>query len=374
MRLNNRVAVVTGGGGGLGEGICLSLAREGADLVVSDLDMASAEGVAKKVKKTERGALAFKTDVRKIQQCRELIDTSLREMGHIDILVCCAGVVAGVGDGIRNVETGDRVVVKPLAQCGECYWCLRGQHSLCPGVMERSIGLTPIYDGAFAEYVRIPHPDEMLFNLPPTVSLEEAALIEPLAPSLHSVRLSRFKPGDRAVIIGTGTIGLGVLQFLKLGGATRIIVLEPSAVKSELAGKMGADTVLNPGSRQEDLTKEIFGLTDGVGADIVFECAGVPVAFQACEQYVKSGGQVMLLGINDREVTVNPFMTVIREVEMKGAAAYYDEFPYVIEFLEKKKLDTASMISDVIPLGDLVEKGFRRLLSSGDLVKVLVKP
>lgn len=92
MRLNNRVAVVTGGGGGLGEGICLSLAREGADLVVSDLDMASAEGVAKKVKKTERGALAFKTDVRNIHQCRELIDTSLREMGHIDILVCCAGV------------------------------------------------------------------------------------------------------------------------------------------------------------------------------------------------------------------------------------------------------------------------------------------
>lgn len=92
MRLKDQVAVVTGGGGGLGEGICLCLAREGAHVVVSDVKQELAVKVAKKVEQTGRKALAFQTDVRMADQCRSLIDTAVSRMGGLDILVCCAGV------------------------------------------------------------------------------------------------------------------------------------------------------------------------------------------------------------------------------------------------------------------------------------------
>lgn len=290
-------------------------------------------------------------------------------MGHE-----CVGLVADTAQGVTGFKSGDRVVVKPIPQCGECHWCRQGQYSLCSRAFERAIGITPDNDGAFAKYVRIKYPGEMLFKLPENVSFQAAALVEPLATCLHAVRLSRFKPGDRVVVIGAGMIGLGVLQFLKLGGAGKIISLEISSEKSTLAAQMGADVVLNPIAEGDDLTKKIYSLTDGVGADIVYECAGVPAAFQACINHVKSGGQVMLVGINDKDVAINPFTLVLKEVEMKGVLGYYDEYQYVLEYLSQGKIDARAFISDIIPLSELAEKGFKRLLSTHDMVKILVEP
>jgi len=290
-------------------------------------------------------------------------------MGHE-----CSGIVEELGSGDFHVIPGERVTVKPIAQCGACYWCLRGQYSLCPKALERAIGISPAHDGAFAQYVLIKYPSEMLVELPDSVTLEQGALVEPLATSLHGVRLSRFKPGDTAVVIGAGMIGLGVVQFLQLGGAGKIIVLEINRKKSAIAATLGADTVLNPENAGSDVMEKIMALTGGVGADIVFECAGVPLALQTCTDYVKSGGQVMLIGINDREVAIQPFMMVVREVELKGVIGYYDEFSYVLDFLARRKVNTDVLISDSIDLHDIEEQGFKRLLAPNNLVKVLVKP
>jgi NAD(P)-dependent dehydrogenase (short-subunit alcohol dehydrogenase family) len=101
MRLKDQVAVVTGGGGGLGEGICLCLAREGAHLVVSDVKLELAINVAKKVEQMGRKAFAVQTDVRIADQCQALIDTAISKMGKLDILVCCAGVGRDVSRGIE---------------------------------------------------------------------------------------------------------------------------------------------------------------------------------------------------------------------------------------------------------------------------------
>jgi threonine dehydrogenase-like Zn-dependent dehydrogenase len=290
-------------------------------------------------------------------------------MGHE-----CSGVVAKVGSGVKGVGFGDQVVVKPFAQCNECYWCQRGQYSLCPTQLDNAIGLSPECDGAFAEYVRIQHPEEMLFKLPPNVSLKDAPLVEPLATSLHSVRLSRFKPGDSAVVIGAGAIGMGVLQFLKLGGAGKIIVLEISEEKASICRKLGADVVLNPNCEREGLQEEIQNLTDGIGADIVYECAGVPFSFKNSINFVRRGGQVMFVGVVEKEVPISNLEIIIKEVEMKGVLGYYDEFKHVIQFLDKGSINTDFLISDIISLNDLDAKGFKRLASSHDCVKILVRP
>jgi len=290
-------------------------------------------------------------------------------MGHE-----CAGVIAEVGENIHEFKVGDRVVPKPLAQCGECYWCKKGQYSLCPDALGKAFGISPEHDGAFAQYLRVKYPEEMLFRLPEGVSFEEGALVEPLATSLHAVRMSRLGVGDNVVILGAGMIGLGVLQFARLGGARKIIVIEVSERKRAIAMETGADIVINPLDEGEALRERIFEMTGGIGADVVFECAGVPSTFQACASLVKSGGQVILVGINDKEVSINPFFLVLWEVELKGVLGYYDEFGLVIDFLRRKKIKTEVLISDRISLESVVEKGFHRLLSSRDSVKILVNP
>ena len=286
----------------------------------------------------------------------------------------CSGTVSAVGDAVKDVKPGDRVAVKPMPQCGECYWCQQGRYSICPGAIESGLGINVDNDGAFAEYVRIRFPDKMLFKLPSSVAFRDAALIEPLATSLHAVRMSRAEPGDCVLILGAGMIGLGVLLFLRLMGADDIMVMETSPPKSQLALEMGAAAVLDPFAESEELRYEIFKRTNGIGADVVFECAGVPMSFQTCINYVRSGGQVMVVGINDKAVAFNNFQMVVREIEMKGVLGYYDEFRDVVEHLGRGEIRGDQLISDIISLNDLEDKGFKRLMTTKDMVKILVKP
>ena len=283
-----------------------------------------------------------------------------------------SGVVAEVGGEIASFRPGDPVAVKPSASCLKCHWCGLGKYSLCPMRRGTIIGINAENDGAFAEYVRVRHPDQMLFNLPGNVGFEQAALAEPLSIAFHSVRLSHFKAGDRVMIIGGGAIGLGILQRLKAGGAGKIIVLELSGKKSSIAENLGADLVLNPKSAGDGLKDHILGMTDGTGPDIVFECAGVPAAFQTATDCVKSGGQILLIGLQEEIIPFDAFALLHREVEIKGVLGSYDEYGDVLEYLNDGKIDSDAMISDIIPLDDLVVRGFERLNREKDLIKVMV--
>ena len=290
-------------------------------------------------------------------------------MGHE-----CSGTVAQTGEGVSHVKPGDRVVVKPIAQCGLCYWCANGRYSLCPTAHERALGIAEGNDGAFADYLLLRYPNEMLLRLPDNVSLEHAALADPLACALHAARSSRFSPGDNAVIIGAGTIGLALLQFLKLEGAGRVIVLEISPEKSRIARDLEADAVLDPLDESKDLTHEVLSLTGGIGADVVYECAGVPAAFLNSMNYVQNGGQVIIVGINDTEIPFNLFKILISELEIKGVLGFYQEFEQVIELMGQDKINADILISDIIALEEIEEKGFKRLCGDRDLIKVLVRP
>ena len=284
-----------------------------------------------------------------------------------------SGVVAEVGEDVYAVRPGDRVVVKPGASCLSCYWCRGGRFSLCPKRRETIIGVSPGHDGAYAEYVKVRDPGQRLFKLPPGLATKEAALIEPLSISLHGVRVSRFRSGDGALIIGAGMIGLGVLQFLKMEGASRVIVLEISEKKGRLARALGADVVLNPISEGEHLKERLIDLTGGIGPDVVFDCAGVASAFQTSMDCVKSGGQVLVIGLHEQKVPVDFLNLLHREIELKGVFSSYNEFKEVIDLMASGKINTDPLISGVISLDDIVEKGFEQLVASRYLVKILVK-
>lgn len=289
-------------------------------------------------------------------------------MGHE-----CVGTVCETTGHVKNFKQGDRVVINPMPRCGKCHWCRSGQYSLCPDAANREIGITLDNDGGFAQFIKVKYPDEMLHLMPDTLPFEEAALAEPLAVSLHGVRISRVKAGDTALVIGAGMIGLGVVEFLRLAGAEKIIVVEISEKKAEIARAVGADFVINPLQERENTLRRILELADGIGPDVLFECGGSPATFQCSIDYVKRGGQVILIGFCEKDVPISPLKLILKEIEIKAALGYYDEFPEVINFLSQKKIHTEKYITGIIPLRDL-DEGLKQIIKMPDIIKYLVKP
>jgi len=176
------------------------------------------------------------------------------------------------------------------------------------------------------------------------------------------------------MVLGCGPIGLGVIAFLKNSGAGLIIATEVNAARAEAARHFGADYVFNP---QEvlDLPKEVFQLTNGLGVAQVFECSGVPQAFQSATSFLRPRGQIMLVGIVHKEAPITPFSFQPSEFRLQGSIIYSDEFPMVIDFLKRGGSPVKEMITSKIKLSDIVEQGFNKLLKPGHAeIKILVSP
>src|SRR5512138_1718369 len=172
-----------------------------------------------------------------------------------------AGEVAEVGKGVRHVKAGDKVGLNPLWGCGQCVNCLNGQPNMC-GTW-RHLGIT--CDGTFAEYRAVPA--FTAYKLPDSISMVDAAFIEPITLVVRTFNHIKPQLGDTVAIIGPGSIGLFHLQAFKSAGAAKVIVigLDQDAKRFEIARKLGADHIVN-GSK-EDVVKRVKELTGGIGCD-----------------------------------------------------------------------------------------------------------
>ena len=284
-----------------------------------------------------------------------------------------SGVVAKVGSEVEGWKPGARVVVKPPFQCGECYACKHGFPQCCERAFEAiCLSTDAELPGAFARYVRVPYPQQRLYLLPQEVSYEEGALVEPLATSLHAVRISSFRPGDYTMVLGCGPIGLGVIAFLKRAGAGLIIATEINETRMEAAKKFGADYVFNP-QKVSNLKEEVLRLTDRLGAAQIFDCSGIPAAFQSATNFLRARGQIILVGVIQEEVAIVPFSFQLGEFQLQPCIVYSDEFPMVIDFLKKATSPVKEMITSKIKLSDIVKEGFNKLLKPGHVeIKILV--
>lgn len=288
-----------------------------------------------------------------------------------------SGILSNIGENIKGWEIGQRVVAKPKFMCGECWGCRHGRQSLCEHATEHTIGVAPgkEHAGAFAHFVRVPYPGWRLHLLPDDVSFEEGALVEPLACSLHAMRRSDFKPRDTAMVLGCGMIGLGVIAHLKNAGAGLIIATETNSKRAELAKKIGADYVFDP-IETPALPQKIKELTGGLGVGLIYDCSGVPNAFASTTDFLRRGGQIIVVGIINGKVEITPADFTLNEFELKGCYTYYaDEFPMVIEFLRRHLLPVNELITAKIKLSRIVEDGFWELLKKDSKdIKILVEP
>lgn len=283
------------------------------------------------------------------------------------------GTIAEIGAGVEGWKVGDRVLVGPPGPCGECYYCRKGNPSVCVHGFERTNGLSPGFDGAMAEYVKVRYPRNMLYALSEDVLFEDAVLVDTIGVAYQGIRLSRFAIGDGVVVVGAGAIGLCAVQLLKMGGARHITVLEPSKVKADLAMKFGADVVLDPVKGDGAVTEAVLGFYGGLGADVVFECAGNPQAVSMSMGLAKKNGQVLLLGVSGEPAPLVEAQLIARQTEIKASLVYDEETVHLcIDALARKRFNTEGLISGFIDLSGVVENGFNKLAASRDLVKIVI--
>jgi len=275
--------------------------------------------------------------------------------------------VVAVGDGVKKFHPGDRVTVNPLIYCGKCHYCRKGIHIMCAKL--GTVGFA--WDGAFAEYGV--YPEYGLYKLPDSVTDDMGAFVEPLAVAVHAVNRSGMKIGDNVAVIGAGPIGLFVLQACKAAGAGHVYAIEPMKARMETAAKTGANAVFDPTT--VDTGKEIGDLTDGLRADIAFDCVGNQSSFDTAVKVTGRRAKICVVGLALKPISV-PFIRLWgHEKELTFSSGYQDEFPAAIAYLEDGRVKVDTLISEKIKVKDLVEKGIKALIEHPDQhVKILVNP
>jgi (R,R)-butanediol dehydrogenase/meso-butanediol dehydrogenase/diacetyl reductase len=278
-------------------------------------------------------------------------------MGHEMV-----GEIAELGSDVENWKVGERVALNPLLRCGSCFWCRRGQWDLCPSTLRGSAGGFAQFRVAEAVY---------LHRMPPSLQFTEAALTEPVAVALHAVGNSGLRLGDWVVIYGAGAIGLLTLVVVKEAGAQEVYTVEVSSLRAQVARTLGADRVLIPG--QEEVLSEIQKRT-GVGADVVFECAGAAGAVESAGKVVRRGGEIVFVGSSLEPVPVPLRAWLVKGIRCRFMINYGDEFAQALEWLGRKRVSSEKVISGVIPLKRIATDGFQPLMASEAAGRILVDP
>lgn len=280
-----------------------------------------------------------------------------------------SGDIVEVGEGVTNFKVGERVTVEPIVACGKCPACLEGKYNLCS-----SLGFHGLCGsgGGLAEYTVFP--EEFIHKIPDNMSYEQAALIEPMAVALHSIRMANFKAGDTALVLGSGPIGLATIECLKSAGAKFVIVLQRKSIRQEYAKRAGADVVLDP--NEVDIAEEVKKLTNGVGVDASFETTGAKIGFEAGINSLKYEGIMVITSIWENEISFNPNLLVFTEKKIVGTIAYRHEFPATIALMSDGRIKAEGYITKKIDLDDIVKEGFEALTGPEKKkhVKILVTP
>jgi L-iditol 2-dehydrogenase len=257
-----------------------------------------------------------------------------------------AGEVAEAGNGVEGIHPGDRVTTETyFSTCGECRSCRDGRTNLCP--QRRSVGTA--VNGGFTSYLVVPA--QNIHLLPDNIDFRAGALTEPLACVVHgALEQPHLTPGDIAVIAGPGAIGLLTLQVVKAAGATAIVLgTDADSHRLRMASDLGADRTFNV--QRDDVAGATADLTDGAGADIVYECSGAGPAAQTLLALVCRGGQYAQIGLFGKPVSWDLDQICYKELSVTGSnASTPSAWVRALRLMETGAVRTAPLISGVYPI------------------------
>lgn len=269
-------------------------------------------------------------------------------MGHE-----AAGLIVKLGSSVDSFSEGERVVVDPGLSCGKCWFCRRGSYYQCENL--RIIGVDAD-KGAFAEYFTAPALN--CYRLPHEMSWEEAALVDTLACSLHSMNLLPGEWGEVVAVLGPGPGGLCFLQLAKLKGACKVILTGTRSERLSLGKKLGADIVINI-KEENDVVKEIRKQTNGRGVDLTIVACGASQAVRDAISMTRRGGRIMIYGVFAKPVDmIDVEAIMMKELTIYGSAGASWAYDAAISLISSKRVKVRSMITHRFKLEDL-EKALR---------------
>ena len=287
-------------------------------------------------------------------------------MGHE-----AAGIVVEVGAEVDRTHAGERVTFDSTVSCGQCDACRSGHINLCSRrrVMGVSCGDYRQH-GAFAEFVAVPQ--HIVHALPAALPFEHAALIEPVSVALHAVGRLRLNAGDSAAVVGSGMIGLLVIQALRVAGCSQVIAIDVDPSRLKLARELGAAYTID--ASNTGAADAVLKITDGLGANIAVEVVGNASALATAIGCVRRGGQVGLVGNLAAEVPFPLQSVVTREITLVGSCASAGEYPRAIELVASGAIRVAPLISAIAPLAEGPQWFERLYAREPGLMKVVLQP
>ena len=273
-----------------------------------------------------------------------------------------SGTIKQVGADVAGWKAGDRVTVMPLDPCNQCPACQAGHSHICQKLKFIGIDAPGALQGLWTV------PAYTLHRLPDNISLEHAALVEPIAVACHDVRLGEVKPNDYAVVIGAGPIGTLVALVAKHHGA-RVVVTEINPFRIQLARELGLE-VVNP--KEVDVPALVNEQTGTAGADVVFEVSGSAAGAELMTKLPRTRGRIVIVAIFAQPTPVNLFQFFWREVKLCGARVYeHQDFDEAIDLAAKKAIPVDKLITGVYSL-DGVQKALEQMASGGEVMKILI--
>jgi S-(hydroxymethyl)glutathione dehydrogenase / alcohol dehydrogenase len=299
-----------------------------------------------------------------------------------------AGIVEQVGEGVTHVKPGDHVVLAFVPQCGECFHCIHDEPYLCnvgkpdgnllDGTSRATMGGESIsvmtFLGNMAEYAVVP--SICVVAIEKDVSFQAAALVGCGVTTGvgAAIKTARVPPGATVAVVGCGGVGLSVIQGCRIAGARRIIAVDLSAEKMEMARSFGATDTVTPGG---NTVKEIMGMTNGIGVDFAFEVIGLPSTIETCVKLARRGGTAILVGVGSmsERFSVNalvlPLTSKTIQGCMYGSVNFKTDFPMYLDFYRRGLLDLDNMVSRTYTI-DEAPQAFADLEAGGNARGVIL--
>ena len=275
-------------------------------------------------------------------------------------------VIAAVGKNVTGLKAGDKVTFMPQVTCGECYPCRHGMYHICESlkVMGFQTG------GAAQEYFALPA--ENVLKLPDSVSLDEAAMIEPIAVTVHALARGGGAAGKRVIVLGAGPIGNLTAQVAQASGAKAVMITDISPYKLDKARECGIEFAVN--TAQEDLAVAVQRDFGPEKADLILECVGIEATMTDAVNNARKGSTIVVVGVFGKKPMVDLGLVQDRELSLIGTLMYQkSDYERAIELVTSGRMNLGSMITHRFPFDKYLDAYHAIEQSKGNYLKVMIE-
>lgn len=274
-----------------------------------------------------------------------------------------SGVIHSVGEKVTGLSAGDLVAIDPSMPCRNCKECREGRYNLCPDMRYfGSASCEPHLNGSLAGYVIVPASN--VYRLPKGLSLELAALLEPLSVAMHAVRQAGNVAGKTILITGGGPIGQLIIRVLRAFGAARIMLSDVDPFARRFSLDHSADEVIDPAIPDT--------WSNMMPVDIVMEASGVPSALADGIRMTRRGGKIILVGTLPEEVMLPANLIMNRELTIRGSFRFANVFEEALELVAKGIIQLDGLITHTFPF-EQTPLAIEKAMNRSEVMKVFIK-